>query len=77
MARKTRPYFWLIEIARNGAACPAFGDYDRETVQDERRDYREHGVRAIVVKGEARQSWVDAYVLAHNARIADAQAARA
>lgn len=36
-------YYMLIERHENGHWGPAFGDYDREVVEDELQDYRDQG----------------------------------
>jgi hypothetical protein len=77
-----RPYFILavrndgLEAPRNDADwSPQFGDYDKECVEFERDDYRDHGSRAcdlkIVRLPDARQVTVNAAIEALNGRNCD------
>lgn len=45
-----RTYFTLCERGDDGVWRAEFGDYDRETVEAERADYRDHGKRAKTLK---------------------------
>jgi hypothetical protein len=45
----TRPYYTLAARA-HGVWFPQFGDYDREIVEAELQDYRDHGRRARDLK---------------------------
>lgn len=47
--RKPRPYFTLA-VRIDGRWSPEFGDFDRETVEAERQDYRDHDHKARDLK---------------------------
>jgi len=67
-----RKYHTLV--VRDGKASPwgiHFGDYDRETVEQERedgRDYYKAGDMRIITTSDARQATIDAAVAKLNGR---------
>jgi len=71
MARK---YHTLLERSFDGAPWGiAFGDYDRETVDSERQEYRANGAKASNLKmitTGARQGEIDSAVSLLNAKYA-------
>lgn len=60
-----RPYHTLL-VREGGIWAPQFGDYDRETVEAERDDYRDHDHKAkdlkIVTTKTTRQAEIEAVV---------------
>ena len=49
MGRKPRPYFTLLQ-RHEGVWGVEFGDYDREVVEAELEDYRDHFIRKADLK---------------------------
>lgn len=69
----SRPYFTLLQRDPNdGQWGIEFGDYDRETVEAERDDYRDHGAKArdlkIVTTANARTALINPIVAALNGK---------
>jgi len=66
MARK----YFTLAVREAGQWSPQFGDYDRETVEAERDDYRDHGHKVrdlrIVQSGDT-QAAIDAAIAKLNA----------
>jgi hypothetical protein len=63
-----RPYYTLCEKI-DGKWCPQFGDYSRANVMLERRDYRDHGIKAknmTVICTPPGQPNIDAAIAALN-----------
>ncbi|UGY13756.1 hypothetical protein HAP48_0035070 [Bradyrhizobium septentrionale] len=69
MTRKT--YFSLIAREPDGEWSPQFGDYDRETVDAEKRDYIDHigttwpkGTEFKIITSNDTQASIDAAIVA-------------
>lgn len=64
------PYYTLLTRVPDGKWAPQFGDYDQQTVKDERDDTREDwpkGTSFQIVKTKtARQSEIDALINSMN-----------
>lgn len=58
-----RTYYTLATLDKaSGLYHPQFGDYDLETVQDEREEYKEKGERTKIVRSADDQASVNAAV---------------
>lgn len=67
--RKPRAYYTLA-VREDGRWTPQFGDYDRELVEFERQDYRDHGHKARdlkIVTSIAGRRFVEAAIAKLNA----------
>lgn len=64
----SRPYFTLVERAPDGPWSPQFGDYDKECVEDERRDMLHSAAGRIrskdlkIIRSGARQADIAAAI---------------
>jgi hypothetical protein len=61
---KLKTYYTLLQ-REDGKWAPQFGDYDRETVESERDDYRDHDIKAKDLKIVTTQghSWASIQVV--------------
>lgn len=64
----SRPYFTLVERQPDGPWTPQFGDYDKECVENERRDMLRSAVGRIrakdlkIIRSGARQADINAAI---------------